>query len=77
MARRVPLCPGCKTPVIEINRLVWFFSGLAVSGCLSFFVVGLFLLPFTPLLLLMPTVYRCKQCGHSWNKKEITDYLEK
>ena len=74
--RRVPLCPGCKTPVTEVHRVAWFFSGLTVAGCLSFFIIGLFILPFTPLLLFMPTMYKCKQCGHWWRENQIKEHME-
>jgi len=73
---RVALCPGCKTPAIKINRWAWFIGGLSTAGCLSFFVIGLFLLPLTPLLLFMPTMYKCKQCGHWWRENQIKEHME-
>jgi len=76
MSRKVPLCPSCKIPVQKYSRAVWFLSGLATAGCLTWFVIGLFLLPFTPLLLLIPPLYKCKQCNSWWREHEIKETME-
>lgn len=74
--KEIPLCPTCEIPVQKFGRLAWFFTGLFTAGCLTVIVVGVFLLPLTPLLLLMPPIYRCKQCGIWWRRSQIKEKAE-